>query len=382
MKTPVTYPQALFLPPAYTEYPHDERTGPCEGGEIRVIRYVVPFDGRPTRVFAYLGIPEGIGEAERTAPAVLLLHGGAGSAYREWVAMWTRRGYVALAPDLEGREPYETATLCSPVDELRFPTGEAVPCNVNYTDTDDTPLACTWMYYATSVAIAGNSLLHALPMTRPDGIGVCGVSWGGVITAIVTGYDSRFAFSIPIYCALHIADYGGMLADDYRDHPAARIWDDDSLLSRSETPILLVAADNDFACDVRSVSDTFRACRHACLVIKPDLLHSQYHASVIGEPYLFADAVLRGEEPCGNWLEIDGVHGILHVDAAVPAMTDLHLAYTDRLCGVDTVWNRTTCHLSGAVLPLPAAYDERDGYLYAYATVRGWTVSSPVERIR
>ena len=71
-----------------------------------------PFRGRATRVFAYVATPASIG-AERGAaatsgsswPGVVLVHGGGGTAFAEWVKLWASRGYAAIAMDLAGRRP-------------------------------------------------------------------------------------------------------------------------------------------------------------------------------------------------------------------------------------------------------------------------------------
>jgi len=54
----------------------------------------VPFKSKPTRVFAYYGAPAG-----KKLPAMVLVHGGGGTAFAEWVRIWNRRGYAAIAMD-------------------------------------------------------------------------------------------------------------------------------------------------------------------------------------------------------------------------------------------------------------------------------------------
>lgn len=52
---------------------------------IRALFYEsLPYRGKPTRVFAWYGAPGGAGKH----PGVVLVHGGGGSAYREWVQKW------------------------------------------------------------------------------------------------------------------------------------------------------------------------------------------------------------------------------------------------------------------------------------------------------
>ena len=61
-----------------------------------------PFQGKETRVFAWIGIPEG---ASRPVPGMVLVHGGGGTAFADWMRLWMARGYAAIAMDLNGRIP-------------------------------------------------------------------------------------------------------------------------------------------------------------------------------------------------------------------------------------------------------------------------------------
>ncbi len=47
-----------------------------------------PFKGRPTRVFAWYGLPEGA-SATKKCPAMVLIHGGNGTAFDWWVKIST-----------------------------------------------------------------------------------------------------------------------------------------------------------------------------------------------------------------------------------------------------------------------------------------------------
>jgi len=63
----------------------------------------VPFRGHPTRVFAWLGLPA-VKSGEKV-PAMVLVHGGGGTAFEEWVRLWVGRGYAAIAMDTCGQIP-------------------------------------------------------------------------------------------------------------------------------------------------------------------------------------------------------------------------------------------------------------------------------------
>src|SRR5438045_2146308 len=81
------------------------KTTPAEGFDVEGLQAVyydgVPLKGNPTRVFAWIGIPK----AEGKVPAMVLVHGGGGTAFAEWTKLWTSRGYAAIAMDLCGCVP-------------------------------------------------------------------------------------------------------------------------------------------------------------------------------------------------------------------------------------------------------------------------------------
>ncbi len=63
----------------------------------------VPYKGAPTRVFAWYGAPKV--EPGQKVPAMVLVHGGGGTAFATWVRLWTGRGYAAIAMDTCGCVP-------------------------------------------------------------------------------------------------------------------------------------------------------------------------------------------------------------------------------------------------------------------------------------
>lgn len=72
--------------------------------EARAVAFTgLPFHGKPTRVFAWLGIPE-VKPGEKV-PGMVLVHGGGGTAFDEWVRLWVSRGYAAIAMDTCGQVP-------------------------------------------------------------------------------------------------------------------------------------------------------------------------------------------------------------------------------------------------------------------------------------
>jgi cephalosporin-C deacetylase-like acetyl esterase len=77
------------------------------------------YHGKPTRIFAYLGRPATV---KGPFPAMVLVHGGGGKAFRDWAEHWAKRGYVALAMDTAGNGPKERLPDGGPdqKDEVKF----------------------------------------------------------------------------------------------------------------------------------------------------------------------------------------------------------------------------------------------------------------------
>jgi dienelactone hydrolase len=144
-----------------------------------------PYLGRPTQVFAYLGIPQA---ADRPVPGMVCVHGGGGTAFRQWVELWVLRGYAAIAMDLSGRDGIGSRLANGGPEQdhaAKFSTTAA------WKDM--------WTYHAVGAVIRANSLLCGVSSVDSARIGITGISWGGYLTCIVAGVDTRFACAIPVY---------------------------------------------------------------------------------------------------------------------------------------------------------------------------------------
>lgn len=64
----------------------------------------VPHKNRKSSVYAYYSNPDLLvgSESTRVFPTVLLIHGGSGRVYTEWVEKWAGEGYAAIAIDFIG----------------------------------------------------------------------------------------------------------------------------------------------------------------------------------------------------------------------------------------------------------------------------------------
>ena len=137
------------------------------------------YRGKPTRVFAWWGLPKGASVQQRV-PAMVLVHGGGGTAFAKWVKIWNDRGYAAIAMDTCGKipqgerdgEPHNTHAWSGPSG-----WGSSV-------GQVEEPLKDQWTYHAVAAVMRCHSFLQARPEVDAARIGLTGVSWGGYLTSI------------------------------------------------------------------------------------------------------------------------------------------------------------------------------------------------------
>jgi len=282
-------------------------TFPAEGfvaeqGLRAIFFEALPWRGRPTRVFAWLGTPEG---SQGQVPGIVLVHGGGGTAFKEWVKQWTDRGYAALAIAVEGqtdqaeerppgeRRSWERHAWAGPArDQI-------------YADSSE-PLEDQWMYHAVADTVLANSLLRSLPEVDPQKVGLAGISWGGVITSTVIGIDPRFAFAIPIYGCGHQFDSANQWGEALGENRLYReVWDPMVRMYRVDTPTLWLSWPGDGHFPLDSQAACYRAAPGPRMVsLIPGMKHG--HAAGWNPPdsYAFADSIVESGRP---WLQQTGV---------------------------------------------------------------------------
>ena len=146
------------------------------------------YRGKPTKIFAWVGVPKVAKNAK--VPGMVLVHGGGGTAFADWVAMWNSLGYAAIAIDTSGHTPTDAG----------FSGHEfAGPGNCGNFAGADEPAKDQWTYHAVSAVIIAHSYLRSLEGVDSNRTGLTGISWGGYLTSIAASVDSRFKFAIPVY---------------------------------------------------------------------------------------------------------------------------------------------------------------------------------------
>ncbi|MDP3069421.1 MAG: acetylxylan esterase [Opitutaceae bacterium] len=265
-----------------------------EAGMRAIFFDATPWKGKPTKVFAWLGLPE---SRDGKVPGVVLVHGGGGTAFKEWVQKWNAHGFAAIAIAVEGQTDERIPGAPAGAAWQRHAFGGPARSGI-YGDFAE-PLADQWMFHAVADTVLANSLLRAQPGVDAARVGVCGISWGGVITSTVVGIDARFAFGIPIYgCgALDRAadNYVRALKDNalYRE-----VWEPLLRLPRATMPLLWLTGPRDahFPLEVQQLC--YRAASGPRMISVPfDMKHGHGAGWNPPDSYAFAKAVVETGRP-------------------------------------------------------------------------------------
>ncbi len=213
-----------------------------------------PFQGKPTRVFAWYGVPK-LKPGEK-APAMVLVHGGGGTAFADWVKLWVSRGYVAIAMDLCGSVPVA-------FDDKWQRHEWAGPPGWGGFHQMDSPQTDQWTYHAISNILQAHSLIRSMPEVDPERIGITGISWGGYLTCIAAAIDHRFKMAVPVYgCGFLLDDTGFTnnlkLLGPVKSQQWMEWWDPSSYLSQVTMPMLWVTGSNDSHYPLNALQKSYR----------------------------------------------------------------------------------------------------------------------------
>jgi len=276
--------------------PTIHRVPEMDQGPIQAIYYDgLDYQGKPTRVFAYIGIPEA--PEGKKLPGMVLAHGGGGTAFPQWVQVWYDQGYASISMDLTGHLPAEDGW------KRGKPHEHGGPHHTGMFDDVDKPRDAQWMYHAVADIMLANSLLRANDTVDAERIGLTGISWGGVLSSLTAGVDDRFVFAAPVYGCGYLYDSKGhfkrMGATDDAELEKKKYWDPARFFTGSPMPMVWVNGDNDphFSADVLTRSH-ISAGPESTLSIHPRMPHGHgpgWEMKYVPEIYATADFLLKGK---------------------------------------------------------------------------------------
>ena len=250
------------------------------------------YEGNGTRAFALIQLPGGA-SAEHKVPGIVLVHGGGGSAFQEWVDLWVARGYAAISIAVEGQTNQRDEQTPGKRGWKRHPW--AGPCRIGIYGDMSKPIEDQWMYHAVADTVLANSLLRSLPEVESDQVGVMGISWGGVITSTVIGIDNRFAFAIPTYGCGHKFDsenqYGRALG---KSELYKKVWDPMVRMERAMMPVQWLSWPGDKHFPMDALAASYRKAQGPRLVtLIPGMKHGHGAGWRPADSYAFADSIVR-----------------------------------------------------------------------------------------
>ncbi len=355
--------------------------------------------GKPTEVFAFYASPITLGKAKPGAkfPGVVLIHGGGGTAFADWVWLWAKRGYAAIAMDLSGSRPpepnFDSATG-APVGHqsdrtlrTRLPNGgpqhgEAEKFDAIGGDTSD-----DWPFHAAASVIRAHSLLRSFPEVDAENTAVTGISWGGYTTCLVASLDDRFKAAVPVYgCGfLHEGESVQKPSiDALGDRKAAWVkeYDPGSLLPRCRVPILFVNGTNDVHYVLDSYMKSFNVVPgEKQMRIEVNMRHGHPPGWAPQEIGLFIDSKCRGGEPlpAPGTPVIEGDHIKLSFQSAVPLKSaQLHYT-TDSGLRSKRTWQTVAASFSEDTITAPIPPDEANTWFVALTDERSAMVTTAVQ---
>ena len=274
----------------------EEATGFDSSEELKAIYFEgLAYKGKPTKVFAWLGMPKNkAGNIPAKIPAMVLVHGGGGTAFKDWVERWNERGYAAISIAVEGQT------------DIRTEDGEswskhqwAGPSRAGIYGDVAKPIEEQWMYHAVADTILAHSLIRSLPGGDADKIGLMGISWGGVIASTVIGLDDRFAFAIPTYGCGDLSEaqnqYGKSLANNstYKE-----VYDPMLRFDKVKMPTLWFSWPEDKHFPMDKFANSYQAVSGPYAVsLIPKMGHGHGPPWTKPDSYAFADSVTRHGKP-------------------------------------------------------------------------------------
>ncbi|MGQ9731310.1 MAG: alpha/beta hydrolase family protein [Candidatus Zipacnadales bacterium] len=367
---------ALSIPP--TVYPAE---GFDEEGVEAIFFEGPPYRGRPTRVFAWLGVPEV--KPDERVPGMVLVHGGGGTAFAEWVRLWKERGYAAIAMDTCGCVPRGSYGNWER-HSLGGPPGWGGFGQIDWPRTDQ------WTYHAVADAILAHSILRTLTAVDPDRIGLTGISWGGYLACIIAGVDTRLRFAVPVYGCGYYLDtvFAGRVEalGEERQERWMRWWDPSNYLKQARIPMLWVTGTNDFAYTLEALQKSYRSMAGPytlCVTLNMPHGHGGPGENPL-EIHVFADSLVKAGPPLAKVLTCgrEGNQVWATFEAVVPIVKAELLITRDTGHWQDRKWEVLPATLSEAGKATATLPEDTAVYFLNLVDQRGLTVSTEHQVLR
>lgn len=258
---------------------------------IGIIYQGLNYKGKPKNIYAFYASPgtlSGNRAADKHLPAVVLVHGGGGTAFKNWAIMWAKKGYAAIAMDLRGND-FNKKHLAGGFDEPASGTPYfTITPNLNE----------QWMYQAIGDVILAHNLVRSFNEVDSNRTALTGISWGGIISCALAGIDARYKAVVPVYGCGYLFYNTAMRADLSKLGAAdsatwVKQYDPSQYLGKAKVPMLFVNGTNDSHFYLDSYAKTYTAVKDRKLSVKIGLKHNHSYGWGNKEIFAFIDSYLN-----------------------------------------------------------------------------------------
>ncbi len=274
-----------------------------------------PVGGKPTEVFAFYASPKTLGTAKEgeNFPGIVLIHGGGGTAFSDWVWLWAQRGYAAIAMDLSGRRPPtpgfdEEGNYVKNANHKREERTKLEKGGLDHTHEEKfNSIGGTvdddWPYHAVANVMKAHSILRQMPGVDPERTAVTGISWGGYTTCLSASLDDRFKAAVPVYgCGfLHEGESVQKPSIDAlgdRKDAWVNAYDPGSHLAKADLPMLWVNGTHDQHYVLDSYAKSYSQVKgENTFRIEPRMRHGHQPGWDPAEIGIFIDSILKDGVP-------------------------------------------------------------------------------------
>ncbi|WP_053061081.1 alpha/beta hydrolase family protein [Rhodopirellula islandica] len=356
-------------------------------------------DGQATEVFSFYASPKtlGIGREGEQYPGIVLIHGGGGTAFADWVWMWANRGYAAIAMDLGGRRApdpeFDSSGKLKPYaghkrdTRVRLAQGGPLDGHPEKFDSIGGRIDDDWPYHAAANVMRAHTLIRSFPEVDADRTAVTGISWGGYTTCLAASLDDRFKASVPVYgCGfLHEGEsvqkpsIDGL--GDRRDAWVAA-YDPGSHLPKCTVPTLWVNGTHDIHYVLDSYAKSYAKVQGPrTMRIEPRMPHGHQAGWNPPEIQIFVDSILRDTTPLASV-------GTLQVSdngtVTVPFQSDTKIVQSALHFTTETglrskrKWQTVDCVIADGKVEAEGLPPEANTWLVTLTDERGALVSTEV----
>lgn len=343
---------------------------------IGIVYQGLSYKGHIKNTFAWYASPgtlSGDASKDKNLPAVVLVHGGGGTAFKAWAMLWAKKGYAAIAMDLRGNDGTKQH-IAGGFDE---------PAGLTPYFTITQNLNEQWMYQAISDVILAHNLIRSFKGVDSNKTALTGISWGGIISSALAGIDDRYKAVVPVYGCGYLFENSGMKKDldtmDVQNRAAwVRQYDPSRYIGKAKMPLLFINGTNDGHFFLDSYAKTYQLVKHRNLSIKVGLKHNHSYGWGNEEIYYFVNSYLNGTEPLSKVGPVEIKKG--QVTAKIKTVIPVEKAYLNYTTDTNPIlkerkWERKEVSIKDNKVSLPLVSDDITIWYLSVTDKRGLQVS-------